>query len=295
MGILLGLASAMSWGVADFLARYATKRIGTYSTLFIMQFIGLAALSIYLAVSGEFARLSGSTSWQPWAWALLVAVFNVCSSLALYRSFEVGVMAIVSPIAASSTALTVVLAFLSGETVSQARGIGIGATLLGVILAATHLSATKDVTLTELAAPRARKVTRGVGWALLASLGYGVTFWMIGFHVTPFLGGIAPVWLIRLTTICLLPLFAYPLRQRIYMPRGHVWGLLAAVGVLDTIAFLAAAIGFTTDQISVVSVLVSLFSVVTVILAWFFLREKLGWHQWLGIVIIFAGVVLVKI
>jgi drug/metabolite transporter (DMT)-like permease len=60
-------------------------------------------------------------------------------------------------------------------------------------------------------------------------------------------------------------------------------------------AFLSVAIGYTTDQVSVVSVLASLFSAVTVLLAWIFLHEKLQWSQWLGIVIIFLGVSLVKV
>ncbi len=39
MGILLGLLAALCWGSADFLVRYSTHLIGTYRTLFFMQFI----------------------------------------------------------------------------------------------------------------------------------------------------------------------------------------------------------------------------------------------------------------
>ena len=310
MGIILGLSAALFWGSADFLARYATRIIGTYRTLFFMQFIGVVCLGIYLAATGEFAHLAARTGWQPWAWAILAALLNVVSALALYRSFEVGVLAIVSPIAASSAALTVTLAFLSGEMVSQARGIGIGAALAGVVLAALHftpLPETKEVgastTITAgvhksrfFSIPtRQGRLTRGVGWALTASLGYGIHFWLLGFYITPALGGIMPVWIIRFMTICTLALFALPARQSIRLPRGRVWWLIAGIGILDTLAYLSAAIGFTTDQISVVSVLASLFSAVTVLLAWFFLHEKLQWSQWLGIAIIFAGVALVKL
>jgi len=42
-------------------------------------------------------------------------------------------------------------------------------------------------------------------------------------------------------------------------------------------------------------VLASLYGAVTVILAWIFLREKLERSQWLGIILIFAGIVLVSI
>jgi drug/metabolite transporter (DMT)-like permease len=310
MGIILGLSAALFWGTADFLVRYSTRIIGTYRTLFYMQFIGLACLSIFLVASGEFARLAARISWQWWILAILAALLNVVSALALYRSFEVGVLAIVSPIASSSTALTVVLAIISGELISRARGLGITAVLIGVALAATHftsLSHTKKVEASPITTVNPRRgyfnrgllrrgqLTSGVGWALAAAVGYGIDFWLLGIYITPVFGGIMPVWIIRSTTICTLALFAMPARQGLRWPPRRAWWLIVPIGILDTMAFLSVAIGFTTDQVAVVSVLSSLFSAVTVVLAWIFLREKLQWSQWLGIGIIFLGVSLVKL
>ena len=294
MGIILGLGAALCWGSADFLARSLTQIIGTYRTLFFMQFIGAFVLSIYVLSSGEAARLAHHAAWQPWVWACLVAMMNAFCALALYRSFEVGVLSIVSPIAASSSALTVILSFLSGETISQARAFGIGAALLGVVLAATHFSSIPHDGIAGKTRRRGR-LTRGVGWALVASVGYGVNFWLLGFFVTPYLGGSVPIWIIRLGTITTLALIAAPARQSIRPPRGRVWGLILVVGILDTCAYLLANFGFTTEQVAIVSVLASLFSAVTVLLAWIFLHDKLQWSQWLGIAIIFVGVVLVKL
>lgn len=310
MGIILGLSAALFWGTADFLVRYSTRIIGTYRTLFYMQFIGLACLSIFLVASGEFARLAARISWQWWILAIMAALLNVVSALALYRSFEVGVLAIVSPIAASSTALTVVLAIISGELISRARGLGIAAVLIGVVLAATHftsLSKKKKVEESPITTENPRggffnrgllrrgQLTGGVGWALAAAVGYGIDFWLLGIYITPVFGGIIPVWIIRSTTICTLALFAMPAHQSLRWPPRRAWWLLVPIGILDTMAFLSVAIGFTTDQVAVVSVLSSLFSAVTVVLAWIFLREKLQWSQWLGIGIIFLGVSLVKL
>lgn len=213
MTIILGLAAAIFWGSADFLARYSTRIIGTYRTLFFMQFFGLTILSIYLAFSGEFGRLSQEVFWQAWAWAFIAALLNVVSSLALYRAFEVGILTIVSPIAASSAALSVVFALMSGETISLPHGIGIITALFGVALAATAFSSSKemqDVKITEVALQHKSKLPRGVAWALVASLGYSIIFWILGFRVTPVLGGIAPVWLIRLTTLSTLTLLVVP-------------------------------------------------------------------------------------
>lgn len=309
MGILLGLAAAFFWGVSDFAARALTQRIGTYRTLFFMQFVGIVGLGIYLLVSGTLVHLLRSTGWQVWFWACLTALLNIFSSLALYRSFEIGVLAIVSPIAASSAALTVLLAVFSGETLSALRALGISAALVGVVLAATQFGALKQRSAHTESGPAASarseessagshlprsRLIRGAGLATLAAIGYGLTFWLLGFYVAPNLGGVAPIWLIRLLTPCVLAISVLPMRQSIRLPRGRVWWLILIVGTLDTIAFVCATIGLTTDQVSVVSVLISLFSAITVLLAWLFLRERLTWNQWLGIGIIFLGIIFVK-
>ena len=310
MGIFLGLSAALFWGTADFLVRYSTRIIGTYRTLFFMQFSGLACLSVYLAATGDFMRLAATISWQWWILAVLVALLNVASAFSLYRAFEVGILAIVSPIAASSSALTVLLAIISGELISRARGFGIAASLIGVALAATHFTPSADAKEENASTETTRDpntghsylrplrtgwLTRGVGWALAASVGYGIDFWLLGIYITPVFGGIMPVWIIRLTTICALAVFAMPARQSLRLPPRKALWLVIIIGLLDTLAFLSATIGFTTDQVSVVSVLASLFSAVTVVLAWIFLREKLQWSQWLGIAIIFLGISLVKL
>lgn len=296
MGIVLGLTAALCWGSADFLARYSTRSIGTYRTLFFMQMFGFVGLGLYLWQSGEFERLYQRAVWQDWAWATLAALLNIVSSLSLYRAFEIGVLSIVSPIAASYGALTAILAVLSGETLSITRALGIVAALLGVILASFSPAGSKEKTILLASRSTTRPgLPPGVALALFAALCFGFTFWILGFFVTPKLGGVAPIWYVRLLTLVLLAAFAAPSRQRLKIPRGRVWWFIAGVGVLDTAAFVSNSLGLTTDQVAVVTVLASLFSAVTVVLAWLFLREKLQWSQWLGIGIIFMGIGLVSI
>jgi drug/metabolite transporter (DMT)-like permease len=66
------------------------------------------------------------------------------------------------------------------------------------------------------------------------------------------------------------------------------------MGLLDTGAFVLNNRGMQLEQVSVVSVLASLYGAFTVALAAIFLREKLSPGQWLGIVAIFAGIVLIS-
>ena len=294
MGILLGLLSALCWGSADFLVRYSTRLIGTYRTLFFMQFIGLFLLSLYLLVTGELVRLIGDNTWQPWACACLVAFLSMLGSLALYRAFEVGILTIVSPITSSYAALTVALSLLGGERIGWLHAVGIGTVLLGVIFVATVFTRRTKLEKEQRVKRRAR-VPRGVGWAILAALSFGVAFWVLGFYVTPRLGGIIPSWLIRLETPVVLALCAPLLKQSLKLPRWSVWRYLVAISLLDTAAFVTYSFGLTQGQIAIVSVLSSLYSAVTVLLAWIFIREQLQWSQWFGIGVVFAGIVLVNI
>ena len=289
MGIALGLLAAFGFGTADFIARGSTRRIGTMRTLFYMQFVGAIAVTVYLLASGEFARVASVT--QPGTWLLAVgtALVGIFASMMLYRSFEVGIISIVSPVAASYAAVTVVLALLSGEQLTAARVLGVVASLGGVILSSISKS-----TETELEARRWR-TPPGLGFAIAAAIGFGVSFYLIGFYVSPAVGGIMPVWISRWTTIGSLLLLSLITGLNLQPPRGNVWVAVIAVGVLDTVGYAGATIGVLTEQVSIVTVLSSLFSAVTVVLAWIFLRESLSWWQWVGILTIFLGIMLVSI
>ena len=292
-GVVLGLASALCWGSADFAARFNSRQVGAYRALFFMQFFGFILLGVYLKWPGGFLR-GVAPGWQPWAMAVAAGVLNVAASLALYHSFEVGTLSIVGPVSSSYPALTVALSLLSGERIHLLRGIGLVVTLAGVIFASTSFSILKAKT-NQAGGAESAHLSKGVGWAIAAALGFGVMFWFLGYHVLPVVAAPVSVWVMRLTSIVALGLVALPARQSLKLPSGLVWWGLFAAGILDTCAFLANNAGLQLGQVSVVSVLSSLYGAVTVLLAWIFLRERLEISQWSGIAMIFAGIVLVSL
>jgi len=291
--ILLGLTAAIGWGIADFFARSATRRIGAYRTLFFMQSFGLVALSAYWAFAGGAHTLFHARG-SAWAWSVLAGAVSAASTLALYRSFETGILAVVAPISASYPALTVLLAVRSGERISPVRAVGIAATIAGVVLAAAASSYSHPAIEPAPEARRARfHFGRGVPWAILAAIGYAVNFWMLGFHVIPAIGSVASVWVIRVTTVAALAFAAIPAGQKLRAPLDLCW-LLAAIGLVDTFAFVANNYGLGLGHVSAVTVLASLYAAVTVLLSALLLREKLVRRQWLGVFLILAGVALIS-
>lgn len=79
------------------------------------------------------------------------------------------------------------------------------------------------------------------------------------------------------------------------IPRGSIWWPLAGSALLDTTAFVSNNVGLAIGQVSVVTVLASLFGAVAVLLAWVFLGEHLTRRQWFGISLILVGVALVSV
>src|SRR5438046_3639579 len=115
MGILLGLLTSLTWGGADFIARFATHRIGALRSMLYMQLTGFLLLTFLLPVLGGWGHLADGSGWQPWAWGFLAGSFNAMSGLAIYRAFEIGKMAVVATILASYTELLLLFSFMTGE------------------------------------------------------------------------------------------------------------------------------------------------------------------------------------
>ena len=289
MGILLGLLTALTWGGADFIARFATHRVGALRSMLYMQLIGFLLLSSLLPVLGGWGHLADGSGWQPWAWGFLAGFFNAVSCLALYRAFEIGKMAVVAPLSASYPALTLVLSWMTGDRLSAVRIAGIFCTLIGVVVVAGGEKAPDPND--EAAAKRNGK---GIGWAAFASVGFAMLFWLLGVRIIPRVGAVQTVWMIRLTSMLLTAAVILVAKQPMKLPRGEVRWMVLGMGVFDTGAFVLSNLGMKMEQVAVISVLGSLYGAVTVGFAAIFLREHVSKWQWMGIVTIFLGIFLIS-
>jgi drug/metabolite transporter (DMT)-like permease len=288
-GILLGIATAVSWGSADFLARFATRSVGSVRALLGMQTWGAIFVTILLLFVHDWGHLFDGSGWRPWAWGILAGAMNTFAMLALYRAFEIGKLSLTGSVSASYPALTVVLSLLSGERLSAYRAIGIVAAMLGVLLVATGEKPVKDTESAE-----ETKGLAGLGWAIGAAISFAILFWLLGIRIVPRTGALATVWLIRVTgallTFVVVVANKIPLRIKDKRTRAQVY----TMGYLDTAAFALSNLGMRVEQVAIVSVLGSLYGAVTVAFAAIFLKERIAPIQWTGIAAIFLGVALMN-
>ena len=286
MSILLGLVAALGWGASDFVLSRISQAVGPTRTLIYVQAGGLLAISLVILAFQDRPPL------DPWLWLVTIGanIFNLIGTVLLYRALTVGTLAVVSPIAASFAVVTTLLALATGERPTPLALSGIVLVMGGVIVVARAPSAG----VAALHAP-SFVIGQGVLAASGAALSYGIFFWLLR-PVTTTMGIAWPIFVGRILTLGAALAFRAlrPSGPSRPLPPWLWWAVVMATG-LDTVAFLSYNFGISTAYVSVVAALASIFSAVTVLMAWVLLHERLASSQWVGVVAVLAGVLLVSL
>jgi drug/metabolite transporter (DMT)-like permease len=276
--VALALASSLAWGVADFGAGLASRRLTVLTVMAVSSAASLPVIAAVVLLRGGASLPAGSA-----ALAALAALSGTIALAAFYRGLAVGAMSVVAPISSTAAVVPVVFGLALGERPGTLQGAGVAIALVGAVLVSREVG--------EAPGERPRRTSAGVGLALLAALGFG------GFFVAIAAASQADPWaaiLVQRTTGLALVLIAVAVfRPRLAVGAG-MGGALAAVGVLDLTANLLFALASTHGLVSLVGLLGSLYPVVTVLLARGVLRERLGAVQWAGVAAALTGVAMIS-
>jgi len=275
MIILLGLAAAATWGAADFGGGFAARRTNAFGVV-IVSHIGSGIVTAALALlTGELFPSS-----QSWLLGIAAGVAGGTGLMLLYRALAGGKMSIAAPVSA------VVAAAIPVVVGSITQGIPAAVTLLGftVAMVSVWLLASEDgvvrVSLRELAMPGVAGVLFGLFFLLIALAGREATFW--------------PVASSRLGSVSSLLTFSI-LARKDWKPARQHWGLLVLIGVIDVAGTIFFSIATQIGRLDVTTVLGSLYPGATVLLAWFFLREKISRNQWIGVGLALGSIILLTL
>ncbi|MFC2055319.1 DMT family transporter [Chloroflexota bacterium] len=292
MEIFWGLSAALSFGLADFASRFSSRKEGPLKTLLYLQLFGIPVALLIAALGGginwnninSFAGILG----------ILVCFELTFGNFLLYRALALGPVIIVSPITSSSAAITLVLSLLSGEKLQLIQAFGVGATLIGVIVAAIPYEHTVHGMVAGANYGIADRKTSGIPSAVGAAILFGFGIWLLRF-VVPIVGSQTIPLLYRVSSLSLLLVIFGAFRRNPKLESNSSIKWLLAIGFLDTIAFWFLSIGLTTGLTSIVSVITSLYSIVTMVLGYLFLGERLAGTQKAGIALTLTGVALVSL
>ncbi|HEX6680706.1 MAG TPA: DMT family transporter [Gaiellaceae bacterium] len=268
----LALAAAVSWGIGDFLGGFKSRTLRPIAVLIVAQPIGGVLLGIWVAIRGE-----GPPGTEVF-WASLAAIFGTIGLIAFYRGMAAGALSIVAPIAGAGAAIPVIWGLARGDHPTAYQELGFVVALFGVVLASFERR------------PEAARLAAGVGWAAIAMVAFGAYY--IPMHTASQGDFLWAAFVFRLTSTTLVAAAWLALRppsaRRADLPA------LAAIGVLDTGGNVFFAAASENGLVSVVSILASLYPVVTVLLARAVLHERVHRSQELGIALALSGIVLIS-
>jgi drug/metabolite transporter (DMT)-like permease len=273
LAVALALGASATWGLADFFGPLKGRTLGPLRVLVWAQLGGLTAIATIVAVRGQGPADDAVLLAVP------AAVSGTLGLYAYYQGMRVGAMSIVAPIAGVSAIVPVTVGVASGDRPSSWQGAGIACALAGVFLASREPGRME------------RRLAAGVGLALFAALGFG------GYFPVMHAAGEADFWwaalLFRITSTSVI-LTAALIRRPPLAVKGLDLPLILLVGVGDMAGNLLFAAASAQGLVSIVSVLASLYPIVTVLLARIVLGERVARSQEAGVGLTLAGVALIS-
>ncbi len=272
---VLALLSSLCWGTGDFVAGILSRKRSAYAVAGASQIVGLVLMAVIVLVTGDLWIGWGTYVW----WAALASIAGLGGLVMFYLALASGRMGVVSPIAALGVLVPLGVGLLGGETPTGVQLGGILIAVIGVVMASgPEIGGAAGI--------------RPVALALGAALGFGLFYVFVaqGAQQSPTMTMFAErIWATVLVVLAILLT-----RKTGDLQRGDT-GPILLVGTLDIAANLTYSLAAEVGLLSVVSVLGSLYPVVTVLLAWLILKERLAVIQYLGVTIALCGVVAINV
>ncbi len=272
-----GALSALSFGTADFFARFTGRRLGTDLSLALVLVVGLLPMGAYPVLSGSSLHLAGGHIW-------LVIVYGVGTAVAtklLYEALARGPVTVVAPIVAAYPAFVVLFASAMGRNPGAMQLAATVVVLTGALVTARFAEPDTETTLSRQTLLIA--VAASLSYAGLVVAGQ-TAIPAVGAAPTAFWGRIVAI--LVMLPITLLGASRAPANPS-FMPISLLVGLQ---GVLDGGGHLLLFAGSHGPHPEIAAVAGSCFGAVTALLAWIVLRERVGPLQWGGMALVFAGV-----
>lgn len=278
-----GFSGLLAWGIADYLARVASHRIGSVSTALFTQLIGLALPLAFVAFEAASGRLS--VNWPTLAlWAPLTGAALGVGYLVYYTGLARGAVTVVSSATSAWLAVTVLIAVaLFGERTSAGQLALMAAILLGILLLSAGPLTGSPLT--------GSGISSGVPWGLGAMLGIGVAMALFD-PATAAAGPMLAVLVVR--ALSAVPTYAFARARRIpvRLPAGRGgWSLLAAVGILDAAGYVGYNLGVASAPVSLVAPIAAAHPVATIALAVIINHERPHLTQWAGATLTIAATI----
>lgn len=270
--VILGVASAASWGAGDFAGGLASRRTTVFGVLVVAQLTGTTLAAATALLVGEAAPPAAAIGW-----AVSAGLSGGLGLAALYRALAAGRMALAAPVSAVlSAAVPVAFGMIEEGLPAASKGVGFALALAGIWLVAR--------------AGETGEGREGLGLATLAGLGFGG--FLVLMHRGAQTGAFWPLAAARGATLALALGIAVA-RRRPWLPARADVPLILLSGAFDAGGNALFVLAAQAGRLDVASVLSSMYPASTVLLAALVLRERVSRPQGVGIAAVLGAIALI--
>ena len=280
MVIFLGILSALSFGVGDFLARFSSQEVGFKNSLFFMLVVGSIFYLLLFSIFGDSLAPNAIGLSNSFLSGILIMFGLLC----LYRGLQMGPVSIVAPIVAINPLFVFTIRFALGSEPTLLQWIS---TLI-VISGAVFVSISAESHQESLGLTK-KQIKDSVVISFMSSvmLALGLVFSQEASNTLNTLETVIYIRFFSLLGIATLILFT---KSKIFLTKKSI-PILFFQGILETTGYFCLVYAYAFDKVSIAVVISSGFGLVTVVLARFILKEKISKIQGSGIFLSFLGVV----
>lgn len=284
VSILCGISGMFGWGLYDFLGGVFAKQIGPYKSFFWSQLAGLASILLLgFLIVPSMDIPSGVMLLFP-----IAALLYSAGYLFFFKGFEIGNLSIVAATMNLWAVFTMLFAFtFMGQRLSTIQTVGVLIILAGVTLASLNWSEIQQ---------RRFQLSSGVKEAIAGAFFFGI-YWNVSEIIVEEVGWLVSTALIKLGIVIFMFLFSFLSKHEMELAGAGAKTISAIffMGAVEAGAVAVVNYGLTIGDAILITPIASALSIVTILLAIIFIKDKITNLQGFGIATAVVGIVVTGI
>ena len=270
----------VGWGIYDFLGGVFAKQIGSFKSLFWSQLAGL--ISIFLLAI--FFKPGINIPVLVIILSFIAAILYSAGYLFFFKGFETGNVSIIAATMNLWAVFTMLFAFIfMGQRLSALQTVGVLMIILGATLASLNWSEIRNQRF---------QLSAGVKEAAFGAFFFGI-FWNISEIISEKVGWLLTTLFIKSGIILFLLIISLLTKQVIGLTKisTKTKTIILLMGGIEAGAVALVNYGLTIGDAILITPIASALSIVTIVLAVVFLKDKISKPQGFGIVMAVAGII----
>jgi transporter family protein len=268
----------------DFLGGVFAKQIGPYKSFFWSQLAGLVSILLLGFLTAPSMDVpSGVMLLFP-----VAALLYSAGYLFFFKGFEIGNLSIVAATMNLWAVFTMLFAFtFMGQRLSALQTVGVLMILTGVTLASLNWNEIQQ---------RKFQFSAGVKEAIAGAFFFGI-YWNVSEIIVEEVGWLVSTALIKLGIVVFMLLFSILSKREMGLAKtaSKTKYAIILMGMVEAGAVAVVNYGLTIGDAILITPIASALSIVTIVLAIIFLKDKITKPQGLGIATAIVGIVVTGI